>query len=146
MCIRDREKVGSVLKGLAVTAGAAVAAAGAALAGLTKSFLDLAESTREYREDQAKLDAAFTTAGFTAEQAGEAYTGFYAILGEEDRIVEAVNHLAKLCSPEEELAQWTAIAAGVWATFGAVSYTQLDGYKRQPKKSDDFLGRGGATK
>lgn len=47
------EKVGSVLKGLAVTAGAAVAAAGAALAGLTKSFLDQAESTREYREDQA---------------------------------------------------------------------------------------------
>lgn len=112
------EKVGSVLKGLSVTAGAAVAAAGAALAGLTKSFLDLAESTREYREDQAKLDAAFTTAGFTAEQAGEAYTGFYAILGEEDRSVEAVNHLAKLCSTEEELAQWTDIAAGVWATFG----------------------------
>lgn len=112
------EKVGSVLKGLAVTAGAAVAAAGAALAGLTKSFLDLAESTREYREDQAKLDAAFTTAGFTAEQAGEAYTGFYAILGEEDRSVETVNHLAKLCSTEEELAQWTDIAAGVWATFG----------------------------
>lgn len=112
------EKVSSVLKGLAVTAGAAVAAAGAALAGLTKSFLDLAESTREYREDQAKLDAAFTTAGFTAEQAGEAYTGFYAILGEEDRSVEAVNHLAKLCSTEEELAQWTDIAAGVWATFG----------------------------
>lgn len=112
------EKVGSVLKGLAVTAGAAVAAAGAALAGLTKSFLDLAESTREYREDQAKLDAAFTTAGFTAKQAGEAYTGFYAILGEEDRSVEAVNHLAKLCSTEEELAQWTDIAAGVWATFG----------------------------
>ncbi len=112
------EKVGSVLKGLAVAAGAAVAAAGAALAGLTKSFLDLAESTREYREDQAKLDAAFTTAGFTAEQAGEAYTGFYAILGEEDRSVEAVNHLAKLCSTEEELAQWTDIAAGVWATFG----------------------------
>lgn len=112
------EKVGSVLKGLAVTAGAAVAAAGAALAGLTKSFLDLAESTREYREDQAKLDAAFTTAGFTAEQAGEAYTSFYAILGEDDRSVEAVNHLAKLCSTEEELAQWTDIAAGVWATFG----------------------------
>ena len=112
------DKVGSVLKGLAVTAGAAVAAAGAALAGLTKSFLDLAESTREYREDQAKLDAAFITAGFTAEQAGEAYTGFYAILGEEDRSVEAVNHLAKLCSTEEELAQWTDIAAGVWATFG----------------------------
>lgn len=112
------EKVGSVIKGLGVAIGATVAAAGAALAGLTKSFLDLAESTREYREDQAKLDAAFTTAGFTAEQAGNAYTDFYSILGEEDRSVEAVNHLAKLCETEEELAQWTDIAAGVWATFG----------------------------
>ena len=112
------EKVGSVVKGLGVAIGASVAAAGAALAGLTKSFLDLAESTREYREDQAKLDAAFTTAGFTAEQADAAYTDFYSILGEEDRSVEAVNHLAKLCETEEELAQWTDIAAGVWATFG----------------------------
>ena len=112
------EKVGSVVKGLGVAIGASVAAAGAALAGLTKSFLDLAESTREYREDQAKLDAAFTTAGFTAKQAGAAYTDFYSILGEEDRSVEAVNHLAKLCETEEELAQWTDIAAGVWATFG----------------------------
>lgn len=112
------EKVGSVVKGMGVAIGAAVVAAGAALAGLTKSFLDLAESTREYREDQAKLDAAFITAGFTTEQAGEAYKAFYSILGEEDRSVEAVNHLAKLCSSEQELAQWTDIAAGVWATFG----------------------------
>lgn len=112
------DKVGSVVKGLGVAIGASVAAAGAALAGLTKSFLDLAESTREYREDQAKLDAAFTTAGFMAEQAGNAYTDFYSILGEEDRSVEAVNHLAKLCETEEELTQWTDIAAGVWATFG----------------------------
>ena len=112
------EKVGSVVKGMGVAIGAAVVAAGAALAGLTKSFLDLAESTREYREDQAKLDAAFITAGFTTEQAGEAYKAFSSILGEEDRSVEAVNHLAKLCSSEQELAQWTDIAAGVWATFG----------------------------
>ena len=63
------DKVGSVVKGMGVAIGAAVVAAGAALAGLTKSFLDLAESTREYREDQAKLDAAFITAGFTTDQA-----------------------------------------------------------------------------
>ena len=112
------DKVGSVVKGLGVAIGASVAAAGAALAGLTKSFLDLAESTREYREDQAKLDAAFTTAGFTAEQAGNAYTDFYSILGEEDRSVEAVNQPVKKCETEAELTQWPAIAAGVWATFG----------------------------
>lgn len=110
--------IGTALKGMAATAATAVAAATAAIAGLTKSFLDLAESTREYREDQSKLDAAFVTAGFTTEQASAAYTDFYSIIGEEDRSVEAVNHLAKLCSTEEELSQWTDIAAGVWATFG----------------------------
>ena len=120
------EKVGSVLKGLAVTAGAAVAAAGAALAGLTKSFLDLAESTREYREDQAKLDAAFTTAGFTAEQAGEAYTGFYAILGEEDRSVEAVNHLAKLCSTEESWRSGRTSPRRVGHFWGQPSHRRFD--------------------
>ena len=129
MCIRDRlegaaddadnasskfDKVGSVVKGMGVAIGAAVVAAGAALAGLTKSFLDLAESTREYREDQAKLDAAFITAGFTTDQAGEAYKSFYSILGEEDRSVEAVNHLAQLCSTEAvsytHLIPWAAAA------------------------------------
>lgn len=110
--------VGKTLAGMGAALGAAMAVSGIAVTGLTKSFLDLAQSTREYREDQAKLDAAFITAGFTTEQAGEAYKSFYSILGEEDRSVEAVNHLAKLCSSEEELARWTDIAAGVWATFG----------------------------
>ena len=55
------------------------------------------------REDMAKLEAAFTTAGFSAEQAKDVYSDFYAILGEEDRSVEAVNHLAKLTIRKEEL-------------------------------------------
>lgn len=99
----------------AVTAIAAIAAAAAAAVA---SFLSLAESTREYREDMNKLQTGFQTAGFTAEQATETYKDFFAILGEEDRSVEAVNHLAKLCDSQEELNKWTTIATGVWATFG----------------------------
>ena len=38
--------------------------------------------------------------------------------GETDTAVEASNHLAQLCTSEEELSQWTNIAAGVFATFG----------------------------
>ena len=78
----------------------------------------LAEETREYREDMAKLDAAFTDAGHSTETAQQAYDGFYRILGESDRSVEAVNHLAELTKNEEELAQWSTIAAGVTAKFG----------------------------
>ncbi len=78
----------------------------------------LAESTREFREDMAKLDTAFTTSGHSTETAREAYNGFYKILGESDRSVEAVNHLAELTTNEQELAQWSTIAAGVTAKFG----------------------------
>lgn len=82
------------------------------------SLVALADETREYREDMAKLDAAFTTAGHTTDTAGKAYEDFYAILGESDRSVEAVNHLAELTKNEQEVAKWSTIAAGVTAKFG----------------------------
>jgi len=91
---------------------------GVAVAGASASLLALAESTREYREDMAKLQAGFQTAGFSAEQATSTYKSFFAVLGEEDRSVEAVNHLAKLTSSQEELNKWTDICTGVWGTFG----------------------------
>lgn len=82
------------------------------------SLVGLADATREYREDMAKLETAFSTAGHSTETARGAYEDFYAILGESDRSVEAVNHLAELTKSEEELAQWSTIAAGVTAKFG----------------------------
>lgn len=83
------------------------------------SLMGLAESTREYREDLVKLKTAYETAGFSTEQATKAYKELYSVIGEEDRSVEAVNHLAKLVDTEEELAKWTGtILPGVWATFG----------------------------
>ncbi len=82
------------------------------------SIVSLADETREYREDMAKLDSAFASAGHSTETAQKAYDGFYKILGESDRTVEAVNHLAEMTKNEEELAQWTTICAGVTARFG----------------------------
>ena len=108
----------SALKGAAAIGVAAIAAVGAAAVAGVKSLLDLAESTREYREDLNKLQAGFTTAGFSAEAATKVYKDFYAVLGEEDRSVEAVNHLAKLVNTEQDLEKWTNICTGVWATFG----------------------------
>lgn len=99
-------------------AGSAMMPVTGALTGIAAGAAAAAESTREYREDLGKLDTAFQTAGFTVEAARAAYESFYVLLGEEDRSVEAVNHLAELCSTEEELAQWSDICAGVTAKFG----------------------------
>lgn len=41
----------------------------------------LAEETREYRDDMAKLDTAFTTAGHSTDAAKKSYTDFYANTG-----------------------------------------------------------------
>lgn len=89
--------------GLTAAAGAAVMAA---------------ESTREYREDMSRLDSAFVSANKTVSEGREAYSDFYKILGESDRSVEAVNHLAELCNNQKELKQWTTICAGASSKFG----------------------------
>ena len=96
-------------KGMVLTG--AISALGAGVAAT-------AETTREYREDMVRLETAFVSAGKTTESAKKAYNDFYVILGESDRSVEAVNHLAKLCNSEQELADWSTICAGVSATFG----------------------------
>lgn len=82
------------------------------------NMLGLAEATREYREDIGKLNTAFETAGFSAETATKVYKDLYSVIGEEDRTVEAVNHLAKFVDTEEEMAKWTNTLTGIWGMFG----------------------------
>ena len=107
-------KLGGVLGGV----GKGMLALGGFVVGLTGGFLALGESTQEYREDMGKLETAFKNAGHTTETAKQTYSDFFAVLGEEDRSVEAVNHLAELTSNTQELSQWSDICAGVVGRFG----------------------------
>ena len=97
--------------------GIATAAAGIATA-IGGAFVAAAESTRDYRNEMAKLETAFQTAGHTSEAAKTTYGELNAILGDSGQAVEASNHLAQLCKTEEELQKWTDICTGVYATFG----------------------------
>lgn len=111
-------KLGSTIAGVAKGIGKAVAGMGVAFAGVGAAIVGLVESTRETREEFNKLEAAFTSAGHTAQTAEKTYTEFYALLGDEGQATEAVSHLAKLTNNQKELADWTRIATGVFATFG----------------------------
>lgn len=91
---------------------------GAGVAGLVGSFLATAEATRELRTNMGKVDTAFSEAGFSAETAEKTYTKFYGVLGDEGQATEAVSHLAKLATSQEDLSKWTDICTGVYATFG----------------------------
>lgn len=93
-------------------------AVGAAIAAGTAAVIGLAESTREYRTAQAKLVTAFETAGASAETATAVYEDLQGVLGDTDVAVEAAAHLAKLTTNEEDLAEWTDVCTGIYATFG----------------------------
>lgn len=98
--------------------GGLAAIATAAAAAVT-AIVALAEESREYRTEMGKLDTAFRDSNFSAEAATETYEALQSVLGETEQAVEASNHLAKLCSTEEELADWTEILTGIYGTFGA---------------------------
>ena len=114
----DWESVGETVGKVGKAIGAGVAAMGAAIGAAAGAFLGLAESTREARENMGKLETGFTTAGHSAEDAKNTYTELYGILGDDGQATEAAAHLAKLTNNKKELATWTDIATGVYATFG----------------------------
>ena len=111
-------KLGSVAKGAMKGAVAGLKAGATAAAGLTTAFLATAESTRETRIAMGRVDTAFTTMGYSAETGKKTFMDFAAILGDTDQATEAVGNLAKLATSEQDLAKWTTIATGVYATFG----------------------------
>ena len=95
-----------------------VQAAISGIKDLVGEFWNLDDATKEFREGQGKLNAAFEAAHLGPEAAKQAYSDFYKILGDTDTAVEASQLLATLTNSEEDLATWTNIAAGVFGTFG----------------------------
>ena len=115
------EEMGDKFAGLKAAGGVAVgavAAVGAACVAAVGSFLGLAESTREAREDMAKLESAFAGAGIAAESATATHTKLFSVMGENDTAVEAAQQIALLANSEEQAAKWADQAANVTATFG----------------------------
>lgn len=115
------EDSGSKLEGLKGAAGAVaggLAAIGGAVAGAVTGFLSLAESTREVRENMARLDTSFESVGLTAEQATDTYNTLYGVLGDTGRATEAAQQLAKISENEEDLLANTTILTGVMAEYG----------------------------
>lgn len=115
---KTAEGFGSKLLSVGKSAGKfALGVAGAAVAAGT-AIVALTESTREYRTEQGKLQTAFQTQNFTAEEARKTYVALNGVLGDSGQAVEAANHLAQLANNEKDLQKWTNICTGVYATFG----------------------------
>ena len=81
------------------------------------SLYNLAEETREFRQDMATLETAFDEAGFSADTATDTWKDLYAVFGEDDRAVEAANNISRMAKSEEELNDWVKITTGIWGSY-----------------------------
>lgn len=111
---KSGKSIKQTMKSIAKVSAVAVASVTAITAALVK----LGQSAKEFNTIQSKLISGFQAAGATAKQASETYKGFFRFLGEADRAGEAANHLAQMTTNEQELAEWTKICQGIFATFG----------------------------
>lgn len=87
------------------------------LGGIVTASIASVESTKEFRQDLGRLEAGFSSVGLSTETATNVFKSFYGILGEDDTAIEASNLLKELTQDEQGLAEWTDIAAGVYARF-----------------------------
>ena len=96
-------------------AGSKVSSAGTALSGgiigAAGALTGLASSQEEAIQQSGQLETAWVSAGGTAEQASSTYAMFYRILGQSDTATEASQNLARLTTNQQDLQQWTDIAA-----------------------------------
>ena len=114
-----RDKAKQYILDITKTVGGLIAKLGLLSAGLLAvAGANIANSTAQFREEQVKLNSAFAAAGASADIAAQAYDGLFRFLGESTRSVEAANHLAKITTNTQNLAEWTTIAQGIYATFG----------------------------
>jgi hypothetical protein len=107
-------KVGAAFKGIAKGAAVAVAA----VAAITAALVTLGKNSLPIIREQAKLTTAFQAAGASAAQAAQSYTGLYRFLGDSGKATEAAAHLAKITTNQQNLAEWSKICQGIYASFG----------------------------
>ncbi len=100
-----------------VAVGAIAAFTGACVAAIG-SLLNLAESTKEYRSEMAKLNSAFESAGLGADLAAKSYDSLYSILGDTGKATEASMLIAQIAKDEQDLDEWNRILTGTFAKFG----------------------------
>ena len=125
------DKVTKSLKDVQRASGHAKQGVEKAMGGIKKSVLSAVKAVAtlalataslsegmEFGKLQGKLNAAFKSAGSSAAQATKTFKELYRFLGDSDRAVETAQNLARVTTSEKELAEWTKILQGVYATMG----------------------------
>ena len=108
----DFKSKGGGMKKIALAIAAGIAAIGAAAVKAAKSFLDLADSTREYRTEMAKLKTISDDANANFERTKDTFQEMVAVTGDEGAATEAINNLLTAGFKGDELDEVTNYIQG----------------------------------
>ena len=113
----EGKKSGKSITETMKTIGKGVAVAVGAITALTTAMIAVTKSSMEFQKSYGKLISGFQASGSTVQQATKTYSELFRFLGEADTATEASNLLVKLTNDSENLAEWSSILQGVYATF-----------------------------
>lgn len=109
----------TVFKGaLSEFAGNLMTSAAGAIKDLGSNILGLAESTREYRGEMAKLSTAAQDNGYDVNFAKAAYMDLYGVLGDETAANTTVSNFMAMGASTETLDSLLNSSIGIWAKYG----------------------------
>ena len=118
-----------------------VLATTAVITAMVAAMTQLAQSSTDYQKSQSQLKSGFISAGSTAEQAQKTYEGLYRFLGDVDTATEASNLLVRLTQDEQELAEWTQILQGAYASLpGSIPIESLAEAANETAKTGELTG------
>ena len=112
-------------EGFTISKGAVATFAGNALTSLVGAAKDgasaiynLADETREYRAEMAKLSSAAKSNGYSTEFAKEKYMEMYEVLADETAANTTVSNFMAMKISQDDMNQVLRAATGIWAKYG----------------------------
>ena len=85
---------------------------------LAQSFLDLSETTEEFRTMQAKLSGSAQTFGYDIDFVKEKYKEFYSYLSDDQMATNAITNLEGMGVSTETVSKSAEAAIAVWTAYG----------------------------
>ena len=115
----DAEDGFTVLKGtIATFAGNVLSKLVDKLGEALSSMWNLAEETKEFRDQMHKLESAAKTGGYSVDSANKMFKKFYSVLGDETASNTATSNLLASGIAMDDLNKITHSMIGVWAQYG----------------------------
>lgn len=119
------DAAGDTKEGFTVAKGAMATFAGNAMTGMIgaaknglTTLYNLADETREYRNEMSKLSSAAQSNGYSVDFAKDKYLDMYAVLADETAANTTVSNFMAMKMSQDDLNTVLNAATGIWAKYG----------------------------